>query len=150
MRMQETPGPPRLTTGRGMIRKVLVVESDGEQGAVISTVCRDGGFEVDVVPHESTLAHLSKHASEYGALVVRVAPEPSTLSSADRMGEFVLRYVAQAMPEFLTRTVVVTTIPVELRTNLPSVRTILDDPFEPSALVAACAACCEIPVTPGA
>lgn len=128
-----------------MIRRILVVESDGEQGAVISAVCRDGGFAVDVVPHESTLAHLSKHASEYGALVVRVAPEPSTLSSADRMGEFVLRYVAQAMPEFLARTVVVTKIPVDLRTNLPAVQTILDDPFEPAQLIEAISACCDGP-----
>lgn len=131
-----------------MIRRILVVESDGEQGEVITAVCTDGGFAVDVVPHESTLAHLSKHAHEYGALVVRVAAEPSTLSADARMGEFVLRYVAQAMPEFLARTIVVTKIAVDLRTNLPPVRTVLDDPFEPSELIAACTACCELPVAP--
>lgn len=131
-----------------MIRKVLVVESDGDQGAAITAICGDGGFAVDVVSHERTLAHLSKHASDYCALIVRVAPEPSTLSAADRMGEFVLRYIAQAMPECLARTIVVTTIPDDLRTNLPAVQTVLDDPYEPSDLVDAIAACCEIPVTP--
>lgn len=134
--------------GRVMIRRVLVVESDGEQGEVITAVCRDGGFFVDVVPHESTLAHLSKHASEYGALIVRVAAEPSTLSAADRMGEFVLRYVAQAMPEFLARTIVITKIPHDLRKNLPSVRSILDDPFEPEHLLEAISASCELPAAP--
>lgn len=134
--------------GRGMIRKVLVVESDGEQGEVITAVCRDGGFFVDVVPHEGTLAHLSKHASEYGALIVRVAAEPSTLSAADRMGEFVLRYVAQAMPELLARTIVITKIPHDLRKNLPSVRSILEDPFEHAHLLEVISASCELAVAP--
>ena len=124
-----------------MTRKVLIVDSDGDQSETIAIVCRERDFSVDVVPHERTLAHLSKHAADYCAVLVRVTPQPSTLSAAARMGEFVLRYVAQALPELLDRTIVLTVLTEEERTNLPAVRRIFGDPFDPAALVAEIDAC---------
>lgn len=132
-----------------MTRNVLVVESDGGQGDAIAAICTEGSFGVDVIPHEAALAHLSKHAADYCAFIVRVAPEPSTLSAADRMGEFVLRYLAHAMPEQLTRTIVVTKLPADMRTSFPAVRHVIDDPFEAAALIEHVRACCDEPAASG-
>ena len=124
-----------------MTRTVLIVESDGDQGAAVAAICAGGAFAVDVVPHELALAHISKHAARYDAIIVRVAAEPSTLSAADRMGEFVLRYVAQAQPDLLPRTVIVTSLASEERARFPLVRDVVDDPFDAGTLLAAVARC---------
>lgn len=125
-----------------MTRTILIVESDGEQGDAIAVICREGSFGVDVVAHELALAHLSKHAKDYCALVVRVSHEPSTLSSADRMGEFVLRYVAHAMPEMLVRTVVLTDVEEDIQRSFPPVHCVLAGPFDGDELLNRLTACC--------
>ena len=125
-----------------MTRRVLIVDSGDAQGERLARECRTNGFEVDVIPNELALAHLSMHGSEYDSLVVRATDEPSNLSSADRMGEFVLRYVAQALPQLLLRTVVVTTLPEGGR-NFPGVRTIVEEPYELEPWFAELLACCE-------
>ena len=127
-----------------MTRRVLIVDSDDDQGERFASECSREGFEGEVVPHERALAHLSTHGSAYDCLVVRATAEPSTLSSADRMGEFVLRYVAQALPQLLVRTVVVTTLP-EGKRNFPGVRSILEEPYELDTLLEEILACCEGP-----
>ena len=120
-------------------KRLLIVDSDVTHGHMLATVFSPAGYRVDVVPHQEALAVLSERGRAYENVVVRATPEQSTLSAADRLGEFVLRYLSQTIPELLPHTVVLTTLP-EARRNFPAVRAVIEEPFDLAALVAEVAA----------
>ena len=69
-------------------RLILVIDSDEPHRARLTALLREQGYDVQSVPHEGALSVL-REGHPFGALILCSAPEPSTLSPQDRLGEFV-------------------------------------------------------------
>lgn len=90
------------------IIEILVVDSDPAHRTGIEDPLVRAGYRVDRITHDAAVAHISREdMSRYGAIVVALTDEPSTLSDTYRLGEYVLHYLAQLCPEVLPRVVVV-------------------------------------------
>lgn len=118
---------------------VLVIDSNGERGAGLARLIGAAGYDVQTTPHERAL-HLLRDGHSFGAVILRAAAEPSTLSARDCLGEFVARYMKHVVPELLACTVVLTTLAPGLGA-FPGTRAVMREPFRDDELLDALAAC---------
>jgi hypothetical protein len=130
---------PRPPTHPLMTRKILIIDSDQGHAAALVAALEGAELSAVVVPHESALAQLSDRKTAWETLVVCASSEPSTLSAEVRLGEFVLRFVAQTLPHLLPRTIILSALPPGHA--FPSVRAVFDEPFDTDRLIAEVRAC---------
>lgn len=120
-------------------RLILVIDSDEPHRARLTALLREQGYDVQSVPHEGALSVL-REGHPFGALILCSAPEPSTLSPQDRLGEFVARYMTHVVPELLARTIVLSALPHDDEAFREACAT-LGEPFAEEELLETLAAC---------
>lgn len=86
-------------------QRVLLIDSDEVSGARLTSLLRSAGFDVEVTAHDVSLPRLGA-GGPFDAVILCASEKPSTLSSQDQMGEFVIRYMKHVVPDLLRRTIV--------------------------------------------
>ena len=89
---------------------VLLIDSDELHRARLTVLLRNAGYAVESTPHQLALGRL-REGHSFDAVILCAAPQPSTLSAQDLLGEFVARYMTHVVPALLSRTVVLTALP---------------------------------------
>jgi hypothetical protein len=99
-------------------RRLLAVETDGAHQQPLTAALVRAGYDVDTVPHDSALGHISGADMDgYGAVLIAMSERPSTLSESYRLGEYVLHYITQTSPHILPHVIAVTPAIHLLRTT---------------------------------
>lgn len=122
---------------------ILLIDSDELHRARLGAMLRRAGYGVESTPHQLALA-LLREGHPFDAVILCAAPQPSTLSAQDRLGEFVARYMTHVVPALLPRTVILTALTPD-DGAFPGAGATLSEPFVEEELLATLTACLRQP-----
>jgi DNA-binding response OmpR family regulator len=111
---------------------VLVIESDAALSSLLTALLQREGFGVNIIPHGASALRLieEQRCQVFAAIVIQLTPFASPVDPSVPTGVALVRRLAEASPQCLPKTLVLTTFQNQDTAKLREICTVMTEPFE--------------------